>query len=85
MSLESSLEDALRREKARATEELTVRSSELEDHIATISRQLKIAEAKLAELQNARTSPLLSPMLAPTSCPTTTPCGTPIPFRTPPS
>ena len=56
MSLESNLEDTLRREKARATEELTMRTSELEDHIVTLSRQLKVAEAKMAELQNAGTS-----------------------------
>ena len=54
MYLKSNLEGALRREKALATEELTTRTSELEDHIFTISRQLKAAEAKIAyELQNA--------------------------------
>ncbi len=53
MSLESNLEDALRMEKARATKDLTMRTSELEDHIVTLSRQLKAAEAKLVELQNA--------------------------------
>jgi hypothetical protein len=42
MSLESNLEDALQREKSRAREESTMRSSELEDHIVTLSRQLKV-------------------------------------------
>jgi len=46
---------------------------------------LKVAEAKLAELQTAGTSPLVSPILAPTSCPITIPYGTPTPFRAPPS
>ena len=85
MSLESNLEDALRREKPRATEELSMRMSELENHIVTLSRQLKVAEAKIAELQNAGTSPFVSPILAPTSCPTTTSCGTPTHVRTLPS
>ena len=46
VSLETNLQDALRREKARATEELTMRMSALDDHVITISRQLKVAEAK---------------------------------------
>jgi hypothetical protein len=66
MSLDSNLEDALRRKKARATEELGMRTSELEDHIVTLSRQLKDTEAKVAELQNAGTSSFVSPILAPT-------------------
>ena len=73
MSLESNLKDALRREKARATNHLTLRSRELDDHIVTLSRQLRVAEAKLIELQSTRTSSFASPILAPTSCPTTTP------------
>jgi hypothetical protein len=85
LSLETNLQDALRREKARAAEELTMRTSELDDHIVTLSRQLKVAEAKVAELQNVGISSFVSPILAPTSCPTTTPCGTPTRFRTPPS
>ena len=85
ISLETNLQDALRREKARATEELTMRTSESEDHIVTFSRQVKVAEAKVVELQNAGISSFVSPILAPTSCPTITLCGTPTPFRTPPS
>ena len=85
MSIESNLEDALRREKARAAEELTLKTSELDDHIVTLSRQLKVAEAEVAELQKAGTSSFLSPIHAPTSYPTRTPSVTPTPFRTPPS
>jgi hypothetical protein len=39
MSLESNLEDALRREKARAIEEWTIRTSELEDHIQHVNEE----------------------------------------------
>ena len=85
MSLESNFEDALRREKVRATEESTTRTSELEDHIVTLSRQLEVAEAKVAELQNARTSSFVSPIFALTSYPERTPSGTPTPLRTPTS
>ncbi len=74
----------LRREKTRATEEFSMRTSKLDDHIITLSRQLKVAEAKVAELQNAGIPSFVSPILAPTPCPTTPPCGTPTPFRTPP-
>jgi chaperonin cofactor prefoldin len=85
MSLDCNLEDALRREKVRAVEELAMRTSELEDHIVALSRQLKVVEAKLVELQNAGTSPFVPPILAPISCSTTIPCGTRTPFPTTPS
>ena len=48
LSLESNYEETLTRERQKMKEEMGIQTSELEDHIKTLARQLKNAEGKLS-------------------------------------
>jgi hypothetical protein len=71
MALEESNETALQRERAEANEKLAMATSELEDHIVRLSRQLKAAEALVRDRPAASTpcQAILAPTLSPTSTP----------------
>ena len=55
LSLESSNEETLTRERHKMKEKMVIQTSELEDHIRTLARQLKDFEGKLS-LDNAGNS-----------------------------
>ena len=82
LSLESNFEETLTRERQKMKEEMVIQTSELEDHIRRLARQLKDAEGKLS-LCTAGNSFTFSPAtVARTSCTILTPNLTPTPLST---
>ena len=48
-SVDASIEEVVRKERAKAREQLAMETSQLDDHIRQLSTQLKIAEDALLE------------------------------------
>ncbi len=83
LSYQSSQEEALRRERAIANENFVMQTSELGEHIMTLSRQLKDAEQKMRAVYTVGTSSFLLATGATLSSLTATPDVTPMPLPTP--
>ena len=83
LSYQSSQEEALRRERAIANENFVMQTSELGEHIMTLSRQLKDAEQKMRAVYTVGTSSFLLATGATLSSLTATLDVTPTPLPTP--
>ncbi len=76
-SVGESIAGAVRREKTEAREQLVMETSQMDDHIRQLSRQLKHAEDKIAQLNVGLSPGCISTILVPAWSPLRTPFVTP--------